>query len=359
MPAHQRIGPRRRRPRLGAAQAAATRASPTTSPRPSAIYFLEERYPKYGNIVPRDIATREIFQVCQKGLGVGGGNMVYLDLRDEVKKRGREAILDKLEGILEIYEKFVGTDPLDEPMKIFPAVHYTHGRPVGRLHQGRKDRRPEARRPGQHVDQHPRPVRHGRSSLRLPRRQPPRAPTRCSSCIFDGLFGGSCIKNYATDVAKVAAGRRAAGGVRRRRRAGDRQAELAAQEQRQREPVPALAGDGQVDDRQLHGRPPQRPAGEDARPLPGVEGALPAGAAFRHRHVDEPEPLLRPRHARHDPAGRGDPERALLRNESRGATTSRRSPTATTRTSSRRRSPPTTPRPTSAASATSRSTRAW
>jgi len=67
------------------------------------FYFLEERYPKYGNIVPRDIATREIFQVCtEMGLGVGGGNMVYLDLRDQVKAIGRAAILGKLEGILEI-----------------------------------------------------------------------------------------------------------------------------------------------------------------------------------------------------------------------------------------------------------------
>src|SRR5215207_4601374 len=90
-------------------------------------YFLEERYPKYGNIVPRDIATREIFQVCQEGLGVGGGNMVYLDLRDKVREIGREKVLGKLEGILEIYEKFVGTDPLQEPMKIFPAVHYSMG----------------------------------------------------------------------------------------------------------------------------------------------------------------------------------------------------------------------------------------
>src|SRR6202522_1400146 len=79
-------------------------------------YFLEERYPKYGNLVPRDIATREIFQVCtEMKLGIGGGNMVYLDLSDLVKRVGREKVLSKLEGILEIYEKFVGTDPLDEP----------------------------------------------------------------------------------------------------------------------------------------------------------------------------------------------------------------------------------------------------
>src|ERR1044072_7184316 len=100
---------------------------PNSIPESERYYFLEEKYPKYGNIVPRDIATREIFEVCQQGLGVGGGNMVYLDLRDITRQIGREKVLGKLEGILEIYEKFVGTDPLDEPMKIFPAVHYTMG----------------------------------------------------------------------------------------------------------------------------------------------------------------------------------------------------------------------------------------
>src|SRR6266487_3776794 len=70
--------------------------NPNSIPEAERYYFLEERYPKYGNIVPRDIATREIFQVCQEGLGVGGGNMVYLDLRDKVKEIGREAILAKL-----------------------------------------------------------------------------------------------------------------------------------------------------------------------------------------------------------------------------------------------------------------------
>jgi succinate dehydrogenase / fumarate reductase flavoprotein subunit len=101
---------------------------PNSIPEPERFYFLEERYPKYGNLVPRDIATREIFQVCtQMKLGVGGGNMVYLDLGDLTRQIGRDKVLGKLEGILEIYEKFVGTDPLEEPMKIFPAVHYSMG----------------------------------------------------------------------------------------------------------------------------------------------------------------------------------------------------------------------------------------
>ncbi|WP_438347187.1 succinate dehydrogenase flavoprotein subunit [Paenibacillus sp. FA6] len=87
-------------------------------------YFLEEKYPAYGNLVPRDIATREIFDVCvNQGLGVNGENMVYLDLSHKDPKE-----LDvKLGGIIEIYEKFMGDDPRKIPMKIFPAVHYSMG----------------------------------------------------------------------------------------------------------------------------------------------------------------------------------------------------------------------------------------
>lgn len=87
-------------------------------------YFLEEKYPAYGNLVPRDIATREIFHVCvDLKLGINGENMVYLDLSHKDPKE-----LDvKLGGIIEIYEKFMGDDPRKIPMKIFPAVHYSMG----------------------------------------------------------------------------------------------------------------------------------------------------------------------------------------------------------------------------------------
>ncbi|WP_110927149.1 succinate dehydrogenase flavoprotein subunit [Bacillus massiliglaciei] len=87
-------------------------------------YFLEEKYPAYGNLVPRDIATREIFDVCiNQKLGINGENMVYLDLSHKDPKE-----LDiKLGGIIEIYEKFQGEDPRKVPMKIFPAVHYSMG----------------------------------------------------------------------------------------------------------------------------------------------------------------------------------------------------------------------------------------
>ncbi|MBI0576551.1 succinate dehydrogenase flavoprotein subunit [Neobacillus cucumis] len=87
-------------------------------------YFLEERYPAYGNLVPRDIATREIFNVCvDMKLGVNGENMVFLDL----SHKDPHELDVKLGGIIEIYEKFVGDDPHKVPMKIFPAVHYSMG----------------------------------------------------------------------------------------------------------------------------------------------------------------------------------------------------------------------------------------
>ena len=98
---------------------------PKEIPESERYYFLEERFPKYGNLVPRDIATRQIFNVCvNEGLSVDPNRLcVYLDLTHIPR-----AELDrKLAGILEIYEKFQGVDPRDEPMKIFPAVHYSMG----------------------------------------------------------------------------------------------------------------------------------------------------------------------------------------------------------------------------------------
>jgi succinate dehydrogenase / fumarate reductase, flavoprotein subunit len=87
-------------------------------------YFLEEWYPAYGNLVPRDIATRAIFKVCvEMGLGVDGKNQVYLD----ISHIPRDVAWRKLGGVLEIYEKFIGDDPTKVPMRIFPGMHYTMG----------------------------------------------------------------------------------------------------------------------------------------------------------------------------------------------------------------------------------------
>ena len=87
-------------------------------------YFLEDMYPSYGNLVPRDIATRAIFKVVyEMGLGVNGEPMVFLDVTHIDPK-----VLDrKLGGVLEIYEKFMGDDPRKVPMKIFPGMHYSMG----------------------------------------------------------------------------------------------------------------------------------------------------------------------------------------------------------------------------------------
>lgn len=93
------------------------------------VYFLEEWYPGYGNLVPRDIASRAIYKaVYELGYHTAEGEpMVYLDITDLVKQKGKEYVKSKLGGVLEIYEKFSGIDPYSNPMKIFPAVHYSMG----------------------------------------------------------------------------------------------------------------------------------------------------------------------------------------------------------------------------------------
>lgn len=91
-------------------------------------YFLEELYPAFANLVPRDIGSREVLRVCELGLGIDGGMQVYLDvthLKPEVQH--------KIDSVLDIYQKFTGQDPRKVPMKIFPAVHYSMGGGVGRL----------------------------------------------------------------------------------------------------------------------------------------------------------------------------------------------------------------------------------
>ncbi|HMH08748.1 MAG TPA: succinate dehydrogenase flavoprotein subunit [Terriglobales bacterium] len=110
--------------RVWVPKTAGDKRDPKSIPQNERWYFLEEWYPKYGNLVPRDVATRAIHKVVyEHNLGVDGKPMVYLDLTHIDRK-----ILDrKLEGILEIYEKFVGDDPRDTPMKIFPGMHYTMG----------------------------------------------------------------------------------------------------------------------------------------------------------------------------------------------------------------------------------------
>ncbi|MBL4825406.1 MAG: succinate dehydrogenase flavoprotein subunit [SAR324 cluster bacterium] len=97
---------------------------PKEIPEKERFYFLEERYPLFGNLVPRDVGAREIYDICVNDkLGVHGEMKVYLDLTHHT----REFLDHRLGGILEIYEKFTGVDPREEPMEIFPAVHYSMG----------------------------------------------------------------------------------------------------------------------------------------------------------------------------------------------------------------------------------------
>ena len=124
--ADERKRPRRRGPGVGAAPAARQPHAAARFPRSERYYFLEERYPKYGNLVPRDIATREIFNVCtRRGAERREGSAVRVS-RSDAYPPGRRCD-QKLGGILEIYEKFQGVDPREVPMKIFPAVHYSMG----------------------------------------------------------------------------------------------------------------------------------------------------------------------------------------------------------------------------------------
>ncbi|MBI4720928.1 MAG: succinate dehydrogenase (quinone) flavoprotein subunit [Chitinivibrionia bacterium] len=99
-------------------------SNPLTIPDDQRWYFLEEWYPAYGNTVPRDVAARAIWKVVRDmGMGIGGKDLVYLDLTH----LSEEFLRRRLGGILEIYEKFAGDDPTKVPMKIFPAVHYSMG----------------------------------------------------------------------------------------------------------------------------------------------------------------------------------------------------------------------------------------
>lgn len=193
---------------------------PTDIPEPERYYFLEERYPAYGNIVPRDIATREIFDICvNEGMGVDGQNQVYLDLTH----RDPEYLTTKLGGILDIYEKFVGEDPRFTPMKIFPAVHYSMGGLWTTYTEG--DYEPAEPRPG-HKSGSAIPVDpqqghgltigapnnmmtninglyafgevnfayHGANRL---------GANALLSCIFDGLCNGVSVVNYVRDAERT------------------------------------------------------------------------------------------------------------------------------------------------------------
>jgi len=174
---------------------------PGSIPAGERYYFLEERYPKYGNLVPRDIATREIFDVCiNKGLSVDPKTpCVYLDVTELTSEAHK-----KLWGILEIYHKFQGVDPRTTPMKIFPAVHYSMGglwvdyeknEATGGLVLG-SPRNQQSNVPGVYVLGEADYQYHGANRL---------GANSLLSCVFAGLIVAPSIENRLKSLPKGAA----------------------------------------------------------------------------------------------------------------------------------------------------------
>lgn len=175
---------------------------PVDIPEAERWYFLEEKYPAYGNLVPRDIATREIFFVCRDGYGIGGGRMVYLDITHLP-----DATKDKLSAILHIYQKFTGDDPRQTPMKIFPAVHYSMGGLYTRYTEEKREPVPgdtgeaiglKAGDPGNMMTNIKGLYAFGEVNYQY------HGGTRLGAnallnCIFDGLFCGLSVVNFAKE----------------------------------------------------------------------------------------------------------------------------------------------------------------
>ncbi len=102
--------------------------NPGDIPESERYYYLEEKYPSFGNLVPRDVASRNAKFQCDQGMGVGEtGLAVYLDFADVIKQDGRTAVEKKYGNLFQMYEKITGQSPYEHPMMIYPAVHYTMG----------------------------------------------------------------------------------------------------------------------------------------------------------------------------------------------------------------------------------------
>ncbi len=235
--------------------------APRSIPEAERFYFLEEWYPKYGNLVPRDIATRAIHRIVyQEKLGVDGHPAVYLD----VTHIPRETLDRKLEGILEIYEKFCGVDPRVEPMKVFPAMHYT----MGGIWVNGEDQATNVSgiyAAGECEYQYHGANRLGANSL--------------VSCIFGGGIAGPAAVKYAKYLEKGAESTPSAVFDAERKRQEEKNQKLISQ-------------DGS-----------ENPNGgrEDSR----VAGALQENQPQRPHEVVEPDAKLRPRTGKHDYPGTG------------------------------------------------------
>jgi len=175
-----------------------TRA-PAQIPESERWYFLEEKYPKYKNLVPRDVATREIFDICRNmGMGVGGRDGVYLDVT-HIPAKTLDA---KIKGVMEIYEKFVGDDPRVTPMVIFPGMHYSMGGLYVTFEAG-ANQEPVAGSPknqstpipGLYAGGEADYAYHGANRL---------GANSLLSCIYSGMIGGPSMISYAKNNAKGA-----------------------------------------------------------------------------------------------------------------------------------------------------------
>ena len=114
--------------RIWVPRAADETRAPADIPEEDRYYYLEERYPAFGNLVPRDVAARNAKDVCDKGLGVGPtGYGTYLDFSEAIKQKGVDAVKSKYANLFEMYERITNDDPTKTPMRIYPAVHYTMG----------------------------------------------------------------------------------------------------------------------------------------------------------------------------------------------------------------------------------------
>ena len=114
--------------RVWVPQKARDKRLPSQIPENERDYFLERKYPAFGNLVPRDIASRKAKEQCDQGRGVGEtGLAVYLDFSNAIKRLGQQTIQERYSNLFDMYEKIMGVDPYQEPMMIYPAPHYTMG----------------------------------------------------------------------------------------------------------------------------------------------------------------------------------------------------------------------------------------
>jgi succinate dehydrogenase / fumarate reductase flavoprotein subunit len=114
--------------RVWVPKAKGDKRAPKEIPEAERDYYLERKYPSFGNLSPRDIASRAAKEACDDGRGVGpGGQGVYLDFADSIKRLGRDKIEERYGNLFEMYERITGENPYEMPMRIYPAVHYTMG----------------------------------------------------------------------------------------------------------------------------------------------------------------------------------------------------------------------------------------